>query len=1780
MKTDRRNRLCALLLSALSLTAAEAVWADTYTVNNSGSLGADTSPGDGICATLSGPCTLEAAILEANQRAGGPHTIQFSVTAITLTAPLPSVTAPVIIDGVNAGAVGQRVDLDGNGLGGLQFFDAPTVVHANGAADSMVMNLVIRNFSGNGILLSGHGYTVTNCYIGVMPTGDVASPNSNSGIDVSGTITPPSIPDLPGNFDSTPAAIAAQLIALFATIPPNTFTLNVVSGNLGLGIRLHGDKTALNIVSANFIGTSSDGMTALPNGNAGGGNHAGLRMDSNAYANVIGPGNVISGNDVVDTDNGIDAFSNAVVFPNFIAGNAIGLGADPSGDLGNGGSGIKTDTSPEVDGNAPDNPTNVSLFIIGNTVSDNRGVNGGGLDSPNGPHAGISITGTSARVKVTGNLIGLGSFAGALSLLPDFGNAGDGIFVSTPDHEIGGTLASDFNVITGNGRHGIMIAGATTTRVVVRNNFIGVPDPTLLDVLDLGNAGDGIHIDRASTNTIGGGGQFDGNVVAANGRHGVAMRNGAPTNGWANLLQRNLIYANPGLGIDLDRNMNAPDPIPDPLGDPNLNYTNHGQNQPWICSQQPADPAPCTGLPAPVFDGTATIVRWLLVTSVNATIRVEFYARTATDRVFLGEETYTTDAAGILTGANCVLGVCTSVAANGPDTGGAMLEMTATDVTDSTDVPPVGDALFEPANNTSEFSNAAAILAPGQLEFPAPVFMTGEAGVTATITVNRVNGADGIVTVDFATADGAAQQPGDYAATSSPPPLTWADQDNTPKTFTISITGDLEYEPGANETVLLALSNPTNGATLGPVSTAILEIVDDDIEPTISVDDVSRLEGNAGTTPFPFTVSLSNPSSQTITVVASTTPGSATSGTDYMAITNQTITFAPGVITQPLTVDVAGDVISEPPSETFTIDLGSPGNASILDGQGAGTIVDDDAGAVFTIDNVTANEGNAGAAAFTFTVTRSQTAGLATVDFASADGTATAGSDYTAAAGTLTFPDTVATQTLTVNVSGDATFENSELFTVNLSNPSAGTTIGQGTGTGTITNDDAQPTLGIADVSLVEGNAGTTVFSFTVTLSNPSKQTITVLANTADGSATAGTDYTAVVNQTITFNPGQTTQMLAVTVSGDTTAEPPSETFMVNLGGAVNATVADGQGVGTIVDDDSGSVFTIDSVTAVEGNAGTTAFTFTVTRSQTVGAANVDFATSDGTATAAGNDYTAAAGTLNFADTVATRTITVNVTGDNVFEGNENFSVTLSNPGAGTTIGQGTATGTITNDDAQPTLSIADVSLAEGNAGTTVFSFAVTLSNASKQTVTVLANTADGSATTGSDYAALTNQTITFNPGQTTQVLTVDVTGDTAAEPPSETFTVDLSAATNATLVDAQGIGTIVDDDSGSVFTIDSVTANEGNAGATAFAFTVTRSQTAGTASVDFATSDGTATVAAGDYVMANGALNFANGVAAQTVTVDVSGDTTFEGNEAFAVALSNPSAGTTIGQGTGSGTITNDDTQPTISVNDVSLAEGNAGPVAFDFAVTLSNPSSQTITVDTDTDTAAGSATSGTDYTPLANQTITFAPGATTQTVTVDAVGDTALESDETFVLDIHNPTNATIADGQGTGTILDDDSGGGASVFSIASVSANEGAAGTTAFTFTVTRSQTAAPASVDYATADGSAMAGSDYAAVSGTLNFAANSAAQTFTVDVVGDALAETNETFAVMLSNPVNGTVGQGSATATIVDDDSVAGGVPDAIPTPALDARALLALLVLVGGISVGALRRRRMPGA
>ena len=224
-----------------------------------------------------------------------------------------------------------------------------------------------------------------------------------------------------------------------------------------------------------------------------------------------------------------------------------------------------------------------------------------------------------------------------------------------------------------------------------------------------------------------------------------------------------------------------------------------------------------------------------------------------------------------------------------------------------------------------------------------------------------------------------------------------------------------------------------------------------------------------------------------------------------------------------------------------------------------------------SINDVTLGEGQSGSQLATFTVSLSSaSAQTVTVSYATANATATSGSDYTATSGTLTFTPGATTRTVSVTVLGDTVIEPTETFTVGLTAP-VSATIADGSGLGTIANDDAAtvPAIAISDVTQAEGNSGSSVLSFAVTLSAASAQSVTVNYATANGTATAGTDY-AAASGTLVFAPGIVTQVIAITAFGDTTAEP-TETLVVNLGAPINATIADAQGVGTLTNDDSGS---------------------------------------------------------------------------------------------------------------------------------------------------------------------------------------------------------------------------------------------------------------------------------------------------------------------------------------------------------------------------------------------------------------------------------------------------------------------------------------------------------------------------------------------------------------------------------------------------------------------------------
>jgi hypothetical protein len=557
---------------------------------------------------------------------------------------------------------------------------------------------------------------------------------------------------------------------------------------------------------------------------------------------------------------------------------------------------------------------------------------------------------------------------------------------------------------------------------------------------------------------------------------------------------------------------------------------------------------------------------------------------------------------------------------------------------------------------------------------------------------------------------------------------------------------------------------------------------------TISVNDVTVTEGNSGSVSATFTVSLSStPGRKTVSVDHATAAGTATSPADFTA-TSGTLSFSGSTASLPVSVPVKGDTIYEG-THTFTLNLSNPRGGQIADGEGVGTILDNDAAPSLAVADVSVAEGNSGTVAADLVVTLTGATELtATVNWATANGTATAGSDYVAASGTLTFPAGTTSRTASVSVNGDTAIEGNEAFFVDLSGPTA-STIADGRGRATIVDDDF-PMLSIDDVSAPEGNSGTSTMAFAVTMSEASGGTVTVNYATANVTATAGSDYVAR-SGTLTFNPGQTSKTIAVTINGDVLGEP-DETFVVDLSGASGATIADAQGIGTIVDDEGPSSLVVDDVSTTEGNSGTKTLTFTVTlspaRSQTV---TVDHATADATATA-GSDYVANSGTLTFNPGQSAKTIAVTINGDVLGEPDETFAVDLSNA-SGATIADAQGVGTIVDDEGPSSLVAGDASVPEGNSGTSTMTFTVTLSPLRSQTVTVDYATLDGTAVAGEDYEAASG-TLTFAPAVGTQTVEVTITGDAVYEP-DETFTLELSNPTNAIVADASATGTVVDDD-------------------------------------------------------------------------------------------------------------------------------------------------------------------------------------------------------------------------------------------------------------------------------------------------------------------------------------------------------------------------------------------------
>jgi hypothetical protein len=688
-------------------------------------------------------------------------------------------------------------------------------------------------------------------------------------------------------------------------------------------------------------------------------------------------------------------------------------------------------------------------------------------------------------------------------------------------------------------------------------------------------------------------------------------------------------------------------------------------------------------------------------------------------------------------------------------------------------------------------------------------------------------------------------------------------------------------------------------------------------------------------------------------------------------------------------------------------------------------------------------------------------------------------------------------------------------------------------------SDEVVPSLSIDDVSQLEGDAGTKTFTFTVSLTVPAPAGgVSFDIATADGTATAASgDYVAKVLTGQMIPENGTSYTFPVVVNGDTNIEP-DERFFVNVTNVTGIPVADGQGAGNILTDDQPRL-SINDVAQTEGNAGTKNFTFTVSLSAPAPAGEVSFniATADGTATAASGDYVAktlTGQTIPAGSSSSTFIVTVN--GDTLIEPTETFFVNVTNV-TGATVTDGQGVGTILLDDL-PSLSINDIARAEGNTGTTSFTFTVSLSAPAPAAISFNIATADGTATAASgDYVAkaLTAQTIPA--GSTSYTFTVAVNGDASVES-TETFFVNVTNVSGATVTDGQGTGTIQNDDAptAGIYVV-GVSQAEGNAGTTNFNFTVALTAPTGAVSFDIATADGTATAASGDYVAKSlTGQTIPAGSTSYTFPVAVKGDTLIEPTEAFFVNLTNI-VGASVTGSTAEGTILNDEAVPSLSINNASQLEGNTGTKSFTFTVSLSAPAPAG-GVGFSIATADGMATAASgDYVAKSLTGQSIPAGSSSYTFTVTVNGDTNVEADEAFAVNVTNVTNATVNHGQGTGTIQNDDQPT-AGIY-VVGVTQAEGHAGTTNFNFTVRLTAPTGAVSFDIATADGTATAASgDYVAKALTGQIIpAGSTSYTFPVTVKGDTNVEPTETFFVNLTNIIGASITGSTAQGTILTDD-------------------------------------------
>ena len=1112
-----------------------------------------------------------------------------------------------------------------------------------------------RNIIPTGVSLQGFAIenTVQGNYIGTDISGTIALNNANDGVDIAGSFntiggTDPGAGNLISGNDGygvhlIPSANGNVLMGnLIGTDVTGTKALgnggdegvfpgirsdgyqntiggdtpgagNVISGNVGPGVVLDGFSGDL--VEGNLIGTDYTGAEALGNGKFTGEQDGVVVEENNAVigGSQPGAGNVISGN----------AGSGIVVrvggyFPNGIAilGNYIGTNVTGTMPLGNGGDGVSISSSSHdaVGGAYPG---------AGNVIAANGGDGIRVLDGEGSTEQDHSSTGTT----IQGNKIGTDVLG-----MRNLGNAGEGISIITSnylasDETIGGTATGAGNTVAFNGGPGVDVPFGMGN--VVEGNDIfangGLGIITNINAV-LSTYAEQRGVDAVDTAPVLTSAIFDpqGTVVAGS-LAGVpftqydvdffandAVNPSGFGDGQTYLQSISVLVDDSGTAefqIPLDQAV--------PVGE-------------WItATTTPTDQSGNTSLfsrPVPVIAADPETVQFA-------------------SPAYLATETGGA-AVVVLTRTGSTAGTATVDYATSDETASAGTNYSAESGTVTFDdgqatttiTIPVADDhiadggktfLIDLTNPTSAslgaVTHAVVTIADsdtaGEIEFANAAFNVDRALGSASLDVTRLGGSQGTVTVEYRVTGGTAvplvtTPNGDVDYEDNFGVVTFAPGQMTAEitfnyvTDLINNNFDTPVYRGP-QTIQVTLGNPTGGATLGPTTTSVLTLNDEeDQHGAFGISSFSQTSINENDGKVQIDVFRAGQLSTTESVSYATVDGTAQAGTNYVATTG-VFTFQPGDTEAFFYVPIIDDHIVDDPGD-FQVVLSNPtGGAFILAGLGKEDvkILDSDTPTPghFIVDasSVGENEGSA-----TITVSRLDgTQGMAQVDYATSDGTATAGADYKATSGTLTFNNGETSKTFAVPILPDNLVEGDETFFVTLSNPTGGATIGSldfgsshydNPAVETIVETAGQIKFSASDYRVAENNAGFTVIvTFTPApgaklVDDPNTNhyvPVTVDYSTDDGTATAGVDY-AAVSGTLTIDPFLRIQAFTIPIINDSLVEN-DETILLKLSNATGGPSIGPVGTAmlTILDEDSQS--------QPPSVVGTGDFTFSATENST-----------------------------------------------------------------------------------------------------------------------------------------------------------------------------------------------------------------------------------------------------------------------------------------------------------------------------------------------------------------------------------------------------------------------------------------------------------------------------------------------------------------------------------------------------------------------------------------------------